>query len=75
MIVETLDWRHLKDKNKVFLSCEYQKKYHPSPKMAQLSKIDHKSKMENLISPPGFKKSNYVIRLFSNNLIQQKKMI
>ena len=39
MIVETLDWRHLKEKNKVFLSCEYQKKYHPSPKMAQLSKI------------------------------------
>ena len=34
--------------------------------MAQLSKIDHKSKMENFISPLRFQKSNYVIRLFSN---------
>ena len=35
--------------------------------MAQLSKIDHKSKMENFISALQFKKSNYVIRLFSNH--------
>ena len=66
MIVETSGWRHLKEKNKLFLSCEYQKMYHPTPKMAQLSKIDHKSKMENFKSPLCFKKSNYVIRLFSN---------
>ena len=66
MIVETSGWRHLKEKNKLFLSYEYQKKYHPSPKMAQLSKIDHESKRENFISPLRFKKSNYVIRLFSN---------
>jgi len=39
MIVETSGWRHLKEKNKLFLSCEYQKMYHPSPKTAQLSKI------------------------------------
>ena len=39
MIVETSGWRHLKEKNKLFLSYEYQKKYHPSPKTAQLSKI------------------------------------
>ena len=66
MIVDTSGWRHLKEKNKFFLGYEYQKKYHPSPKMTQLSKIDHESKMENFISPLRFKKSNYVIRLFSN---------
>ena len=65
MIVETSGWRHSKEKNKLFLSYEYQKKYHPSPKMSQLAKIDHKSKRENFISPLRFKKSNYVIRLFS----------
>ena len=67
MIVETSGWRHLKEKNKLFLSYEYKKMYHPSPKTAQLSKIDHKSKMENFFSPLRFKKSNYVIRLFSND--------
>ena len=54
---------HLKEKNKLFLSCEYQKKYHPSPKTAQLSKSDSN---QNFISPLRFKKLNYIIRLFSN---------
>ena len=39
MIVETFGWRHLKEKNKLFLSYEYQKIYTPSPKTAQHSKI------------------------------------
>ena len=51
MIVETLDWRHLKEKNKVFLSCEYQKKYHPSPKMTQLPKIAANQKWKTLFLP------------------------
>ena len=41
MIVETSGWRHSKEKNKLFLSYEYQKKYHPSPKMTQLSEIEN----------------------------------
>ena len=39
MIVETSGWRHLKEKNKLFLSCEYQKMYHPRQEMAQLPKV------------------------------------
>ena len=39
MIVETSGWRHLKEKNKLFLSCEYQKMYHPSQEMAQLPQV------------------------------------
>ena len=38
MIVETSGWRHLKEK-KLFLSCEYKKKYHPRQEMAQLPKV------------------------------------
>ena len=36
MIVETSRWRHLKEKNKLFLSYEHQKMHTPSPKTAQL---------------------------------------
>ena len=65
MIVETSGWRHLKEKNKLFLSYEYQKMCHLSQEMAQLSQIPQ---IEN--GKPNFslcfKKSNYVIRLFSN---------
>ena len=39
MIVETSGWRHLKEENKLFLSYEYQKMYHPRQEMAQLSQI------------------------------------
>ena len=39
MIVETSGWRHLKEENKLFLSHEYQKMYHPSQEMAQLSQV------------------------------------
>ena len=39
MIVETSGWRHLKEKNKLFLSYEYQKIYHPGQKMAQLLQV------------------------------------
>ena len=39
LIVETSGWRHLKEKNKLFLSYEYQKMYHPSQEMAQLPKV------------------------------------
>ena len=39
MIVETSGWRHLKEKNKLFLSCEYQKMYHPRQEMAQHPQI------------------------------------
>ena len=42
MIVETTGWRHLKEKNELILSGEYQKMYHPSPKTAQLYKITPK---------------------------------
>ena len=37
MIIETSGWRHLKQKNKIFLSCEYKKMFHPRQEMAQLS--------------------------------------
>ena len=60
MIVKTSGWRHLKEKNKLFLSYEYQKMYHPSPKTAQLAKIASNRKWKT-ISPIRFKKSNYVI--------------
>ena len=39
MIVETSGWRHLKKENKLFLSYEYQKMYHPRQEMAQLPHI------------------------------------
>ena len=51
MIVETSGWRHLKEKNKLFLSCEYPKMYHPSPKTAQLSKIAANQKLKTLFLP------------------------
>ena len=51
MIVETSGWRHLKEKNKLFLSCEYQKMYHPSPKTAQLAKIASNRKWKTLFLP------------------------
>ena len=57
MIVETSGWRHLKEKNKLFLSYEYQKMYHPTPKMAQLSKIASNRKWKTLL-----------IQLFSNKV-------
>ena len=51
MIVETSGWRHMKEKNKLFLNCEYQKKYHPSPKIAQLLKIASNQKWKTLFFP------------------------
>ena len=39
MIVETSGWRHLKEKNELFLSYEYKKMYHPSQEMAQLPQV------------------------------------
>ena len=50
-MVETSGWRHLKEKNKLFLSYEYQKIYHPSPKMTQLSKIAPNRKGKILFLP------------------------
>ena len=54
MIVETSGWRHLKEKNKLFLSCEYQKMYTPSPKTAQLAKIVPNPKWKTLDLPRPF---------------------
>ena len=54
MIVETSGWRHLKEKNKFFLSCEYQKMCHPRQEMAQLLQIPQ-IKIENLFLPCGLK--------------------
>ena len=51
MIVETSGWRHLKEENKLFLSYEYQKMYHPSPKTAQLPKIVPNQKWKTLFLP------------------------
>ena len=51
MIIETSGWRHLKEKNKLFLSYEYQKMYTPSPKTAQLSKIASNQKWKTLFLP------------------------
>ena len=51
MIVETSGWRHLKEKNKLFLSCEYQKTYTPSPKTAQLPKIATNRKWKTFFFP------------------------
>ena len=39
MIVETSGWRHLKEEIKLFLSCEYQKMFHPSPKLHNFQKL------------------------------------
>ena len=39
LIVETSGWRHLKEKNKLFLSYEYQKMCHPRQEMAQLPQV------------------------------------
>ena len=49
IIKETSGWRHLKEKNKLFLSCKYQKLYTPSPKMAQLSGNVSSQKWKSLI--------------------------
>ena len=54
MIVETSGWRHLKEKNKLFLSCEYQKMYTASPKTTQLSKIVSNQKWKTLFLPYDF---------------------
>ena len=51
IIVETSGWRYWKEKNKLFLSCEYQKKYHPSPKTTQLAKIAPNRKWKTLFFP------------------------
>ena len=51
MIVETSGWRHLKEKNQLFLSCEYQKIYHPSPKTTQLPKIAPNQNWKTLFLP------------------------
>ena len=51
MILEISGWRHLKEKNKLFLSYEYKKKYHPSPKMTQLPKIAANQKWKTLFLP------------------------
>ena len=51
MMVETSGWRHLKEKNKLFLSYEYQKMYTPSPKNAQLPKIAPNQKWKTLFLP------------------------
>ena len=51
MIVETSGWRHLKEKDWLFLSYEYKKKYHPSSKMAQLLKIAENQKGKTLFLP------------------------
>ena len=51
MIVETSGWRHLKEKNELFLSYEYKKMYTPSPKTAQLSKIVSNQKWKTLFLP------------------------
>ena len=59
MIVETSGWRHLKEKNKLFLSCEYQKMYHPSPKTAQLSKITANRKWKNLFQKVELRKATF----------------
>ena len=47
-ITQTSGWRHLKEKNQLFLSYEYQKMHTPSPKNTQLSKIaKNKKKFKN----------------------------
>ena len=51
MIVVTSGWRHLKKKNKLFLSYEYKKKYHPSRTTTQLSKIALNQKWKTLFLP------------------------
>ena len=63
MIVETSGWRHLKEKNKLFLSYEYKKCDIPVRKWPNFPKF-LKLKMENPISPQRFKKLNYVIQFF-----------
>ena len=48
MIVETSGWRHLKEKNKFFLSYEYHNIYQSSPKTASLPKIAPNKKWKTL---------------------------
>ena len=68
MIVETSGWRHLKERKKLFLSYEYQKKYHPSPKTAQLSEIASNPKWKTLFL-------YYVIQTFFQLKITQFGLI
>ena len=51
MIVETSGWRHLKEENKLFLSYEYQKMYHPSQEMAQLPQVPQIKNGKSNFSP------------------------
>ena len=39
LILEISGWCHLKEKSKLFLSCEYKKKSHPRQEMAQLPQV------------------------------------
>ena len=43
-----LSWRHLKEKNQLFLSYEYQKMYTPAPKITRLSQIAANRKWESM---------------------------
>ena len=57
MIMKTSGWRHLKEKDKLFLSYEYQKMYTPSPKTAQLAKLPQ-TENGKLYFSPTFQKEN-----------------
>ena len=65
MIVETSGWCHLKEKNKFFLSCEYQKMYHPSQKMAELPQ---KPQIEN--RKPNFSATFQKVELLNSTFFQ-----
>ena len=66
LILETSGWCHLKKKISSFLAVNIKRCIIPGGKWLNFRKC-LKLKMKNLKSPVRFKKSNYVIRLFSNN--------
>ena len=67
MILQTSGWRHLKEKNQLFLSCEYQKMYHPRREMAQLPQVPQ---IEN--GKPDFSPTFQKVELHNSTFFQQR---
>ena len=68
MIVENSGWRHLKEKNQLFLSCEYQKCIIPPSKWHNFLKLPQ-TKNGKLYFSPMFQK----VELLNLTFFQQKE--
>ena len=65
LILDTSGWRHLKEKNKLFLSCEYQKSIIPAPKWHNFLKL---SQTEN--GKPNFSPTFQKVELRNSTFFQ-----